>query len=771
MLVPVASPIIGAAIPRPEGVDKVTGRERYAADFTLPGTLWGKVLRSPLPHARIVRVDASGAWKVPGVRAVLTGADVAGQLMGKVMRDMPILCWDRVRYVGDRVTAVAAETREAAETAIAAIEVEYEELPAVFDPLLAMADDAPLLHDDIAGYEGAPRDWLAPDVHNGQSRLAWNKGDVEQGFGAADRVFEHTFRIPSRHQGYIEPHASLVAVDDDGRIQVWASTKAPFRVRTQLANAIGVPEADIRVNVTAVGGDFGGKGDALDAPIAYYLARQTGRPVKIVMTYADELTASNPSHPTVVTVRSGVSRDGRILARSVRTVHACGAYAAMKPNGVISSWHWAGTGYRVPHASVEFLQVYTNTTPGGYFRGPGAHQYTFAIESHTDIIARELGIDPAEFRLRNLMEPGEADAIGQEIRVIKAREILQAALDAAGYEDGTGVRTEAPSESEIRPDGVLTPQSSVLSPQHSRRGRGIAVFGQQIGGGPGGAVLTARPDGSLTLLIPTIDQGSGAATAMRQLAAAEMGLPVDRVRVVVGDTDTAPFDDGSRASRVTYTEGQAVLQACRELQEQLAGHAAELLDARSDETDYRDGAFRADGRAASLAEVVALAGHGQPVSATVNLNLPQPHDVMYFCAQVADVEVDEQTGEVHLLRLVTAHDVGTIINPLTHQGQIDGSVATGIGLALAEELVSEEGRIVNAHLGEYKLPTAPDLPPLQTVLVPSDGGSGPYGSKAIGELGNNVPAAAIANAVADAIGVRVYELPVTAERILAARTP
>jgi len=545
----VATPIIGAAIPRPEGVDKVTGRERYAADFALPGTLWGKVLRSPFPHARIVRVDASRAWQVPGVRAVLTGDDVAGRLMGKVMRDMPILCWDRVRYVGDRVAAVAAETRDAAEAAIAAIEVEYEELPAVFDPLLAMGADAPLLHDDIAGYEGAPRDWLAPDVHNGQSRLAWSKGNIEQGFRGADRVFAHTFRIPSRHQGYIEPHASLIAIDD-GRIQVWASTKAPFRVRTQLANAIGVPEADIRVNVAAVGGDFGGKGDALDAPIAYYLARQTGCPVKVVMTYAEELTASNPSHPTVVTVRTGVDREGRILARSVRTVHACGAYAAMKPNGVISSWHWAGTGYRVPHASVEFLQVYTNTTPGGYFRGPGAHQYTFAIESHTDIIAHELGIDPAEFRFRNLMGHGEADAIGQEIRVIKAREILQAALDASSQE----VEGERQEEAGPSPNGVPTPQSPVRGPQHSRRGRGIAVFGQQIGGGPGGAVLTVLPDGSLTLLIPTIDQGSGAATAMRQLAAAEMGLPIDQVRVVVergGERRTLTVKLGEQPDKVS----------------------------------------------------------------------------------------------------------------------------------------------------------------------------------------------------------------------------
>ena len=736
--------LIGAPVPRIEGPEKVAGRAVYAADVALPGMLWGRVLRSPHSHARIVRIDAALAWQVPGVRAVVTGPDIPGHLWGKVMRDMPVLCWERVRFVGDRVAAVAAESLEAAEAALNAIQVEYEELPAVFDPLAAMQPDAPLLHHDIASYDGAPPERLASDVHNGVTRLAWGKGDLEQGFRQADLVLEHTFRIPSRHQGYIEPHASLVAIDDDGRIQVWTSSKAPFRARLQLAKAVGVPQERIRVNVVCVGGDFGGKGDALDAPIAYFLARQAARPVKMVMGYDEELAASNPTHPTVITIRSGVTRDGRLVARSVRAVHASGAYAALKPNAALSTWHYVGGAYRLPHASFEFLQVYTNTVPGGYFRAPGAHQYTFALESHTDLIARELGMDPAEFRLKNIIGEGEEDAVGNRMREIKALEVLQAALDTAGW---YGARGERETES-----GPL-------------RGWGIGLFGRQIGGGASGAVLTAEPDGSVILLSPTFDQGAGTHTIMQQLVADDLGLPLERVRVVVGDTDTAPFDEGPRASRVTYTEGQAVLKACGELRARLAEYAAELLGCTVEEVAYREGAFWGGIGRVPLEEVAAIAEAGRPVTVTVQQDAPHHEDVMYFCAQVAEVEVDRETGQVRVERLITAHDVGTIINPVTHQGQIDGGVATGIGLALTEELVMEEGRIANAHLGEYKLPTVADVPPLETVLVASAGGTGPHGAKAIGEFSNNSPPAAIANAVADAVGARLFELPITSERV------
>ncbi|HXH11761.1 MAG TPA: xanthine dehydrogenase family protein molybdopterin-binding subunit [Alphaproteobacteria bacterium] len=694
--------LLGVPVGQIHGPEKVTGRTRFAADVDLPGMLWGKILRSPHPHARIRRIDASAAWGVPGVKAVVTGQDAPGLLMGKVLRDMPVLCWDRVRYIGDRVAAVAAETPEAAEEALLRIDVDYDVLPAVFDPMEAMQPDAPLLHADVASYPGAPLNVLATDVHNGQTRLTWSKGDVDEGFRQADVILEHSFSIPSRHQGYLEPFASVLAIDDDGRIQAWCSSKAPFRARAQLAHALGLREEDIRVNVVSVGGDFGGKGDARDLPIAYLLAKMARRPVKIVLSYWEELTASNPTHPTIVTIRSGVTRDGRLIARQVRTVHASGAYGAMKPRAFLSTAHYVGGGYRVPHTSFEFLQVYTNTTPGGYFRAPGAHQYTFALECHTDLLARELRMDPAEFRRRNLLTPGELDAIGRPVRVAAVQQVLDAALTAARW-----------GEPKAGPG----------------RGKGVAIFGRQIGGGASGVVLIAEADGTFTVLSPTVDVGTGTHTIVQQIVATEMGVPLSKVRVRQGDTDSTPFDEGPRASRVTYTEGQAVLQACAQMRQALQQDAT------------------------------------LPLTITVEHEAPQPEDVMYFCAQVAEVEVDRETGQVKVLKVVTAHDVGTVINPLAHQGQIDGGFVTGLGLAVTEELVSEDGQILNGHLGEYKLPTMADIPPLETVLVPTGGGEGPYQAKAIGELANNATAAAIANAVADAVGCRLFELPITAERV------
>ncbi|MCI0829485.1 MAG: xanthine dehydrogenase family protein molybdopterin-binding subunit, partial [Chloroflexi bacterium] len=498
------SEIIGQSVSRIDGPDKVTGETLFAADVVLPGMLCGKILRSPHPHARIRGFDTAAARAVPGVMAVITGEDARGFYQGKVLRDLPVLCWDKVRYIGDRVAAVAAETPEAAEEALLLIEVDYEELPAVFDPMEAMLPDAPLIHDDVAAYEGAPLHVLAPDIHNGQTRLSWTKGDLVQGFAEADIVLEHSFSVPSRHQGYIEPFASVIAIDDDGRIQAWCSSKAPFRARRQLAEAVGLDEERIRVNVTSIGGDFGGKGDTRDLPIAYLLAKMANRPVKIVMSSVEELTASNPTHPTFVTIKSGMTRDGRLTAREVHTVHASGAYGAMKPRAYLSTHHYVGGGYRIPNTSFEFLQVYTNTVPGGYFRAPGAHQYTFALECHTDLLAEELGMDPAEFRRTNILLAGEEDALGRPIDFLKIREVMDAALKAAGWDQ---------------------PKNG---PGH---GRGVALFGRQIGGGVAGAVLTAEADGSFSVISPTVDIGTGTHTIEQQMVASEMGVSLDQVRV------------------------------------------------------------------------------------------------------------------------------------------------------------------------------------------------------------------------------------------------
>jgi carbon-monoxide dehydrogenase large subunit len=461
--------------------------------------------------------------------------------------------------------------------------------------------------------------------------------------------------------------------------------------------------------------------------------------VKIVMTYTEELIAGNPAHPTVVTVRSGVKRDGRIVARSLRAVHASGAYGALKSNASLATWHYVGGPYRVENAAFEFLQVYTNTVPGGYFRSPGSVATVFALESHTDIIARTLDMDPAEFRLRNLIHDGDADAVGQRMRWVRFREVLQGAVDAAGWK---------------RPKA---------GPNY---GRGVALFGRHISGGDSGVILTVEADGTFTVISPTVDQGAGTHTVLRQLVAECMHIPVEHVRVVVGDTDVAPRDSGARASRVTYVAGHAVARACENLRAQLLEGAARKLECTVEEVDFRDGSFwlRADpSQHVNIRRIVAQAPHRLTV--TVHEDLPPPDDVTYCCAQVAEVEVDPETGKMQIKRFVTVHDVGTIINPVTHQGQIDGGVVMGLGQAVMEELVIQGGQVVNANLGDYKLPTASDIPELKTVLVHSHGGLAPYEAKAIGEFANNSGPAAIANAVADAVGARLFELPITAEKI------
>ena len=729
---------VGTSIPRAEGKDKVSGRTVYAADVKVPGLLWGKILRSPHPHARIRNVDTTKARRVPGVRAVITGEDVRGWLVGKQIRDMPVLCWDVVRFIGDRVAAVAADTLEAAEEAVHLMDADYELLPAVFDPLEAMQPGAPVIHENVAAYDGAPQKILATDVHNGLTRLAYRKGDVDEGFAEADLVFEHTFRIPARHQGYLEPHAGAVAIDGDGRVQVWASVKNPFGVRSQLSKTLSVPEERIRMNVVNVGGEFGGKGDGADLTVAYVLAQKSGRPVKIVNTYAEELTASNPAHPTVITIRSGVNRDGRIVARSTRALHASGGYGALKSNTSLATWHYAGGQYRIEHASFEFLQIYTNTVPGGYYRSPGAVAVAFAVDSHTDLIAKELGIDPAEFRLRNFLEEGEVDGVGHQLKNVRFREVLQGALSAAGWK----------------------------KPKPPNTGRGIALSGRHISGGDTGVVLTAELDGSFTIISPSIDQGSGTHTILRQLVADQMGISVEQVKVVVGDTDTAPRDGGMRASRMTYVAGNAMVQACAELRKKLLEQAARSLECREEDIELAGGRFylRQDpGQQLSLRRLVAQTS--EPLQVTIYEDYPYPENISYICAQVAEVEVDPATGAVQVKRIVSAHDVGTVINPIAHQGQIEGAAIMGMGQGIMEELVMDNGRIINNNLGDYKLPSIADIPKLKTVLVKSTGGVGPLDSKPIGEFANNAPPAAIANAIADAVGVRLFELPLAPDKI------
>jgi len=735
------SPIIGANVGRVEGADKVSGQAIYGADVHFADALWGKILRSPYPHARIKNIDTSKAWKVEGVKAIVTGKDEPEHYQGKSIRDIPVLCWDKVRYIGDKVGAVAAESRDAAEEAINLIEVEYEELPAVFDVLEAMKPGAPVLHDNAPGYDGAPADIMAPAGGNVLNKLTFGKGDIEKGFAEADLVLEHTFRMPIHHQGYLEPQSFLVKIDDDGKVNAWASTKGPFGTRGQFAKAAGIPASQIRLQAVHVGADFGGKSGAGELPICYFLAKQAKRPVKIVLTHTEELTAMNPDHYTVVRVKTGVKRDGRMTARYLQAIHGTGAYAGMKPGRASIGGAGSATPYKIDNSYMEALQVYTNTVPCGFWRAPGAIQAVFASESHMDLIAKELKMDPAKFRMMNLIGEGEVNALGKTWSGVKAKETLKAALDAAGWK----------------------------SPKRPNVGRGVAMYERGTGAGKAWVNLTAEADGTLTVFTVAGDQGTGLQTVLCQTVAAEMQVPYENVRCHIGNTADVSYsvDVGFGGSRSTNINSAVAFQASAELRKKLNAQAAKLLDCGEDQIVYKNGKFSANGkksRPLGLSDVVKASG--APVTVSVETEVPRKGSSTSFIAQVAEVEVDPETGRVKLNKFVSAHDVGTIINPLGHQGQIDGEAIMAIGSSLMEELIDDQGKITTTNLGEYKIPNILDIPKFKTVLVKGGkNGPGPYEAKGIGEHANVTPPAAIANAVHDACGVRLFDVPVTAEKV------
>ncbi len=743
-LAPNRPALIGASVGRVDGPQKVTGQAAYSADVALPGTLWGAILRSPLPHARIMTIDTARARRLPGVHAVLTGRDQPPILFGRSLSDIPPLAPDVVRFVGDRVAAVAAEDRDSAEEALGLIEVDYEELPAVFDPLEAMRPDAPALHPDFASYHGAPE---RPDPRpNVCSYERLEKGDVDQALAEAELVLEQTYSTPMQHQVYIEPHTCLVWSQPDGAVHVWASNKAPFLLRDELARVLSLPPEQIVVESTYVGGDFGGKGSAMDVPLAYLLSKASGRPVRMVLGGAEELTAANPRHAAWITIRSGVKRDGRLLARDVRAVFAGGAYAGYKPiPGVnLGGRFWSAGPYRIPHVRFESTVVYTNHVPGGHMRAPGGAQVTFAVELDTDRLAEAVGRDPYEFRLLNCIEDGEVGPLGETWRSVRLHECLRRVHAASGWGD------------------VKLPNV----------GRGLAVTHCSGGLGGSSAVVQVHADGQVVLLTGVNDQGTGAHTILAQIVAHELRVPVERVSVRVGGTDSAPWDSGSSASRVTYVGGQAALAAAAEARAKLAVLAAEYLGCAEDRVELRGGLFRDRLDAANHLELAELAARAiKPTEPVVGENRfvdMRLVDTPSFAAVVAEVEVDPETGTVAVTRVVAASDVGTVLNAIGATGQLEGGFIQGLGFGLMEELRCGEGRIETASLADYKVPTARDVPPLEHVLITDGPGCGPYGAKPIGELTISLLPAAIANAVYDAVGVRISDLPVTAEKVYAA---
>ena len=736
---------IGQSVTRGDGPDKVSGKSVYTADVSLPGMLWGKVLRSPYSYAKILSIDTSRAKNVPGVHAVITGQDLPDRRVGRRLRDYPVLAKDKVLFIGEKVAAVAAETADAAEEALLLIDVEYEELDPVFDPMEAMKPDAPVLHPDMASYIGLTQPASTIEVNNVFAHNTWSKGDVELGFRESDLIFEHTFTTQMVHQTYIEPHACIVSIEDNGRVQVWVNNKAPFSLRAQLAAAWDLPEDMINLNPCSIGGDFGGKGDFMDAPLCYYLAKHSKRPVKMVMDYIQELMAGNPRHPVSITLKSGLKNDGRLWARQATVVFNSGASGAFKPGVFIRGANHVGGDYLVPHALIQSYMVYTNTVPCGHMRSPGTPQAIFAVEAHTDIIAKEIGMDPYQFRLLNCLKDGDANPVGEKLEGIRATDTLKRAAEAADW----GKPKQGPYF-----------------------GRGIALSDHAQGTGQSNAKVAMNDEGKAALIMSLWDTGTGAHTVLRQIVAEALTIPVEDVSITVQDTDAVPFDSGSGGSRVTYTAGQAAFGAAQDLRQKLISMAAQFHGFSEDQITLEGGRFLVDGDASKsvpMHQVAARAAELSPEPVVGEMvYTSNPTEITAFCVQIAEVEVDPETGQVDVKRIISAHDVGTILNPMAHQGQIEGGVMMGMGFAMMEEIQVEEGRVSTLSLGEYKIPTIKDIPELVTVLLEPSAGPAPYQSKGIGESAISPTAGAIANAVHDAIGVPITDLPITAEKVLRA---
>ncbi len=731
-------PAVGAPIGRSDGPDKVTGRGHYSLDVTLPGTLWCKILRSPYPHARIISINASAALALPGVHAVLTPDDVHGIRMGKRLIDEPLLTYDAARYIGDKIAAVAAEDEDIAEQALALINVEYEELPAAATMNEALAAGAPIIHPDFNSYVGIPAPLDTPS--NVFVKGTWGKGDVNQGFADADLIVEHTYTTPRTHQGYLEVHNTIVWIDEDGHVQVWLGSKSPFANREALARVIGEQPDTITVNYAYVGGDFGGKGDITGTPICYFLAKKTGRPVKLALEYSEEFSAMNPRHESKMRVKAGVKRDGMLTAWEAEVYFNSGAYGGYKPvpgSNLPGIAEIAGP-YTIPHVQIDAYQVYTNTVPCGFHRSPGEVQGIFAGESHMDLIAKELGMDPLELRIRNVIHDGDETPVGRAYLDVKGEEVLREAGRLSGWHD----------------------------PKAEHIGRGIAFGHRSQGGGQTTIGITVNADSSVLAASSIYDPGMGNHTMAQQVTADELGIDVSRITIVPFNTDQAEFDTGVGGSRGSFIITEAAHMAAEDVRGKLKRLAAEFNGWDEDVVEFNAGTLlnTRSGESVPMERIAERAG--QSVSGLGRLNETTQSPYTSFVAQVAEIEVDRETGELDIRAITAVHDTSRIINPVGFYGQIEGGLINSFGFAMMEELtVDEGGRVTNPSFADFKMPTQSDIPELRVGLVTTDEGRGAWRVKAVGEHSNLTTLPAIANAIDDAVGIRLDSVPFTAEKI------
>ena len=745
--------VVGRAEFRSDGDDKVTGKAIYTVDVKLPGMIHGKILRSPYAHARLTRIDASQAENLPGVFAVITCADQARlRMFGAAYKDQTIVAVDKVRYAGDPVAAVAAVDEATADEALALIDVDYDELPAVTGLEEALAAGAPLVHEaNVTGGELMGQHYEAPKEFSGTNlcyRFSYRKGNVEEGFKKAHQVFENVFTFPRVQHFSMEPHATVAQFEGD-RLTLWAATQEPFTLREHLADIFQLPLNKIRVIVPYVGGGYGGKLAVKTEPLAAALAWKAKRPVRLAHTIEESFKTVS-RHPARVTIKTGVMNNGKLVVRQCLIHMETGAYADAGPRVTQKAGYRCFGPYRLPHMQTDAYTVYTNTVPAGAYRGFGTLQVTWAYESQMDIIAEKLGIDPLEFRLKNLLRKGEV------------------------YTPG-----DTPVDCDLRA-GLLRTAKEIgwNEKKKPNRGKGLAVC-MKDGGGTykvSSAAVKLNADGSVVLLTGTVEVGQGARTALSQVVAEELGVPFDRIAVAQLDTDVTPYDVNTNASSSTVVMGLSVQRATQDLKRQLLRHAARILKTPAARLAIRAGKVHAGKESLSLEQLMhkiflskagELIGRGAYQDVKNNkAALGSPTTFWEISWGGAEVEVDRDSGEIKFIKYVSLADVGQAINPVLCEGQDEGGVMNAIGHTLLEEMVYKDGQLLNPNLVDYRVPTFATLPvEFESVLVENHNGPGPFGSKGTGEGGLLPVAAAVGNALYQATGLRLYDLPLTPEKV------
>ncbi|MBX3050451.1 MAG: xanthine dehydrogenase family protein molybdopterin-binding subunit [Caldilineaceae bacterium] len=736
--------VIGTRPIRHDGTDKVTGAARYGADTQLPGLLYGKILRSPHAHARILSIDTSKAEALPGVTAIVTSKDLAPaedkvQEMGEDVTNLMylsanILAQDKVLYHGHAIAAVAANSVHVAEEALKLIEVEYELLPPVLDAYESAQPGAPIL---LPGLRTTSMGEKGDKPTNLASLLRHERGDLEAGFAAADAIVEREFRTAMVHQGYIEPQASTAIWKADGQIDIWTTTQGAFQIRDSVAELLRVPVSQVRVTPTEIGGGFGGKFTPYtDIPAALLSRKSRHRPVKIVMTRTEVLQATGPTSGSLIRVKMGATKDGTITAAQAELYYEAGAYPG-SPVG-------AGAGvilspYKLENLRIDGYDVVVNRPQTGAYRAPGGTNAAFASETVIDELAEKLGLDPLEFRLKNAAREGDRRPDGPIFQRIGYAETVETAIDHPHY----------------------------AIPKGKKHGRGVASGFWFNGAGPSSVSANVNPDGTVNLVEGSTDIG-GTRTSAAMMLAETLGIPAEDVHPQIVDTDSIGYTGGTGGSSVTHKIGITTHQLGLDLRAKMAEQLAGFWEVDVNSISFDSGVFSANGHRLGFQEAAQkLAGSNPPPSAFVSMRTTGAGPG--FATHIVDVEVDEETGKVTILRYTAIQDVGHAIHPSYVEGQIQGGVAQGVGWALNEEYIyNAEGHLVNSSLLDYRMPTALDLPMIETVMIEVPNPNHPYGVRGVGEVPIVPPAAAIANAIYDATGVRMTELPMSPARLLEA---